>query len=279
MSDEEVERMEEGEGEGEAVEAEEADDGSTSRAEKSLGLLTQRFLQLLQEAKDGVVDLNIAADKLNVKQKRRIYDITNVLEGVGLIEKKSKNVIQWKCVLPPASSSSFPPPVLLPSSYSRGVEGRSRGAHRADDAGRGAEALRSQAGAHGSRAGGAEPGLPPQVTLPCPCPLCIHFYWASGGHRWLKQSLKNVTEFGGNQQAGFTTCEDVSKCFPRHTILAVQAPPGTAVEVPPPSRVCPETASGDDGVHGDGGTWRRRRASCGTACGCARPRAPSTSWS
>ncbi len=39
-----------------------------------------------------------AADTLNVKQKRRIYDITNVLEGVGLIEKKNKNCIQWKYV-------------------------------------------------------------------------------------------------------------------------------------------------------------------------------------
>jgi hypothetical protein len=29
-------------------------------------------------------------------QKRRIYDITNVLEGIGLIEKKSKNNIKWK---------------------------------------------------------------------------------------------------------------------------------------------------------------------------------------
>ena len=29
-------------------------------------------------------------------QKRRIYDITNVLEGIGLIDKKSKNNIQWK---------------------------------------------------------------------------------------------------------------------------------------------------------------------------------------
>jgi hypothetical protein len=29
-------------------------------------------------------------------QKRRIYDITNVLEGIGLIEKKLKNNIQWK---------------------------------------------------------------------------------------------------------------------------------------------------------------------------------------
>ncbi|XP_046408273.1 transcription factor E2F4-like isoform X2 [Ischnura elegans] len=39
---------------------------------------------------------NEAADMLAVRQKRRIYDITNVLEGIGLIEKKSKNSIQWK---------------------------------------------------------------------------------------------------------------------------------------------------------------------------------------
>ena len=31
-----------------------------------------------------------------VRQKRRIYDITNVLEGIGLIEKRSKNSIEWK---------------------------------------------------------------------------------------------------------------------------------------------------------------------------------------
>ena len=36
-----------------------------------------------------------AAVKLMVRQKRRIYDITNVLEGIGLIQKKSKNSIQW----------------------------------------------------------------------------------------------------------------------------------------------------------------------------------------
>ena len=28
-------------------------------------------------------------------KKRRIYDITNVLEGVGLLVKKTKNVVQW----------------------------------------------------------------------------------------------------------------------------------------------------------------------------------------
>ncbi len=41
-----------------------------------------------------------AADTLNVKQKRRIYDITNVLEGIGLIEKKNKNCIQWRGAVP-----------------------------------------------------------------------------------------------------------------------------------------------------------------------------------
>ncbi|XP_070412179.1 transcription factor E2F5 isoform X3 [Nothobranchius furzeri] len=67
-----------------------------TRHEKSLGLLTMKFVCLLQETKDGVLDLKVAADSLAVKQKRRIYDITNVLEGVGLIEKKNKNVIQWR---------------------------------------------------------------------------------------------------------------------------------------------------------------------------------------
>jgi len=39
-------------------------------------------------------------------QKRRIYDITNVLEGVGLIEKKSKNNILWKPAMPSSSSDN-----------------------------------------------------------------------------------------------------------------------------------------------------------------------------
>ncbi|KTF88458.1 hypothetical protein cypCar_00023851, partial [Cyprinus carpio] len=47
--------------------------------------------QLLEETESN----KRAADSLAVKQKRRIYDITNVLEGIGLIEKKTKNTIQW----------------------------------------------------------------------------------------------------------------------------------------------------------------------------------------
>ncbi|KAK8319680.1 hypothetical protein V6Z11_A13G258200 [Gossypium hirsutum] len=64
------------------------------RYDSSLGLLT-KFINLIKQAEDGSLDLNKAAGTLEV-QKRRIYDITNVLEGIGLIEKKLKNRIQWK---------------------------------------------------------------------------------------------------------------------------------------------------------------------------------------
>ncbi|XP_075441720.1 transcription factor E2F3 isoform X2 [Ascaphus truei] len=65
-----------------------------TRYDTSLGLLTKKFIQLLSQSSDGVVDLNKAAEVLKV-QKRRIYDITNVLEGIHLLKKKSKNNIQW----------------------------------------------------------------------------------------------------------------------------------------------------------------------------------------
>ncbi|OQS07382.1 transcription factor [Thraustotheca clavata] len=66
-----------------------------TRYDSSLGLLTKKFVSLIQSASDGNLDLNQAALALGV-QKRRIYDITNVLEGIGLIEKTSKNNIHWK---------------------------------------------------------------------------------------------------------------------------------------------------------------------------------------
>lgn len=93
-----------------------------SRFDSSLGLLTKKFVYLLKQAaqsnegdsdscessggttginkanirgsSDCTLDLNAAARELQV-QKRRIYDITNVLEGIGLIEKRTKNHIAW----------------------------------------------------------------------------------------------------------------------------------------------------------------------------------------
>ena len=85
---------------------------TSSRFDSSLGLLTKKFVYLLKRAAthgilengtyigmkaeggEGTLDLNAAAKELQV-QKRRIYDITNVLEGIGLIEKRTKNHIAW----------------------------------------------------------------------------------------------------------------------------------------------------------------------------------------
>ncbi|CAG9462258.1 unnamed protein product [Pedinophyceae sp. YPF-701] len=69
--------------------------GGNGRIDNSLGQLTKKFLDLVNATDDGVLELNKAAEALGV-QKRRIYDITNVLEGIGLIEKVSKNNIQFK---------------------------------------------------------------------------------------------------------------------------------------------------------------------------------------
>jgi transcription factor E2F3 len=40
------------------------------------------------------LDLNEAVEVLKV-QKRRIYDITNVLEGIEYVHKTHKNTIKW----------------------------------------------------------------------------------------------------------------------------------------------------------------------------------------
>jgi hypothetical protein len=68
-------------------------EASKSRNESSLSVLTVKFLQMLKNANNGKLDLNNAVEILNV-QKRRIYDITNVLEGIGYIQKFAKNTIK-----------------------------------------------------------------------------------------------------------------------------------------------------------------------------------------
>ncbi|VDK59555.1 unnamed protein product [Anisakis simplex] len=66
------------------------------RVDSSLLVLTKKFMQLQPSANEkGLLNLNEAAEKLGV-QKRRLYDITNVLEGINMIEKMGKNSIRWK---------------------------------------------------------------------------------------------------------------------------------------------------------------------------------------
>jgi transcription factor E2F3 len=79
-------------------EDEDSEVGGKSRRENSLNELTTKFISLLKGSKDQCMGLNEAVNELKV-QKRRIYDIINVLEGIGLIEKCMKNKIKWKGIL------------------------------------------------------------------------------------------------------------------------------------------------------------------------------------
>lgn len=86
---------------------------------KSLQHLTKHFVEIIRSRANGCLNLrdvsglpgekrstrpvvaNLllpfqASELLDVKQKRRIYDITNVLEGIGLIQKISKNTVHWR---------------------------------------------------------------------------------------------------------------------------------------------------------------------------------------
>ncbi|XP_045705326.1 transcription factor E2F5 isoform X1 [Phyllostomus hastatus] len=158
--------------------------GGSSRHEKSLGLLTAKFVSLLQEAQDGVLDLKAAADTLAVRQKRRIYDITNVLEGIDLIEKKSKNSIQWKGVGAGCNTKE----VL--------------------------ERLRD---------------LKAEIE-----DLELKERELDQQKAWLQQSIKNVMDDSINNRFSYVTHEDICSCFNGDTLLAIQAPSGTQLEVPIP---------------------------------------------
>ncbi|XP_015280959.1 PREDICTED: transcription factor E2F5 isoform X2 [Gekko japonicus] len=157
---------------------------SSSRHEKSLGLLTTKFVSLLQEAKDGVLDLKAAADTLAVRQKRRIYDITNVLEGIDLIEKKSKNSIQWKGVGAGCNTKEIVDRLRYLEAEIEDLELK-------------------------------EKELDQQKL-------------------WLQQSIKNVKEDSTNKSFSYITHEDICDCFNGDTLLAIQAPSGTQLEVPVP---------------------------------------------
>jgi hypothetical protein len=75
-------------------------DGSTgsttySRKKKSLGVLAENFLNHYKKLPRGsVIIVDHAAVDLGV-ERRRIYDVVNILESVSLVTKKQKNTYSW----------------------------------------------------------------------------------------------------------------------------------------------------------------------------------------
>lgn len=73
---------------------EEDENSKYTKQENSLAQLTQNFLNYIKKKGRINISINELVEDLKVK-KRRIYDITNVLQGIGYLEKKGKNEILW----------------------------------------------------------------------------------------------------------------------------------------------------------------------------------------
>lgn len=66
--------------------------------------------------------------------------------------------------------------------------------------------------------------------------------------QWVSQSIKNITEDNQNQPLSYITHKDICSSFEGDTLLAVQAPTGTHLEVPIPS-VVPDSLKKQYQIH------------------------------
>ena len=82
--------------------------GGSSRHEKSLGLLTIKFVTLLQEAKDGVLDLKVVSYELKLEHSNYLYWSSFVCELSVFLAVQSANVNKGQLtpftIVPPVSS-------------------------------------------------------------------------------------------------------------------------------------------------------------------------------
>ncbi|XP_040056524.1 transcription factor E2F5 [Gasterosteus aculeatus] len=159
------------------------------RSLKSLHILATRFVGLLQDAEHGLLDLKDAVKLLAVEKKRRIYDITNVLEGVGLIVKISKSMIKWNGTVPGEHAFRVTNRVIELRAELKDLEQK--------------ESMLDQ-----------------------------QKFWVEQSTTSTKEDCSDLT---------YVNHDDICNCFSGDTLLAIQAPCGTKLDVPIPKAVrnCP----------------------------------------
>lgn len=67
---------------------------SEQESKQSLASLTQSFIELLKASPGQPIEISTVETKLKAN-KRRLYDVINVLCGVGLIERCGKSQLLW----------------------------------------------------------------------------------------------------------------------------------------------------------------------------------------
>jgi len=167
--------------------------------ETTLTHLTKRFVKLLNANSDRVVNLNEASARLSVA-KRRIYDITNVLEGIGLLQKTSKNVTRW--VDCPKDSPFAAPPSANTNNQSL-----------TDDTN-----IQKTAGLNLNLR-----SLPDAELLA----LIQTYQKLDQGINDLEASIRQQL----NADGAYVTYHDIKSSFNDQTVIAVKAPPETRLEV------------------------------------------------
>ena len=188
----------------------------TCRYDSSLGLLTKKFVNLIQSAPEGILDLNQAAGALGV-QKRRIYDITNVLEGIGLIEKKSKNNIQVPltaaCSHAPSASPRPPTRPTCRPCCTPHVQWKGMGVTSTTNIQQELDSLKEDI----KRASEQESFLDNAIAT-------------------MQSSLRQLAEDAESSQHAYMTHDDIRgiDSFANDTVIAIKAPSGTTLEVPDP---------------------------------------------
>jgi len=193
-----------------AQEASEVPQPTTCRHDNSLQLLTQKFVKLVKDSSDGVLDLNRAAEHLGVS-KRRIYDITNVLEGIGIIKKNGKNNYAWKgCQNGTASDG-------------QGKDNEIKNREAADREQKSNEEEIVRLKEEIDRMTEEETHIDEEIVD-------------------LTYGLQSVTSGKRDGRYAYVTYADIRAIeeLKRDTLIAVRAPPGTELVVPNPDDISPE---------------------------------------